>query len=1439
MTYDISADAPLFWFKMDQTSGTTLTNSGSTPTSSNTIGSGITINQPGISGRCITSNGSATSYVDTPLSNSFMLDKIFSVEAWVKTTSNNHTVCGFPNGTVWWLYLNTTGNILFHVGGSTSGLDATSTSTINDGNWHHIVGVCNTSGSLTTLTIYVDGTAQASTTATNIGTVSGTGNFRISEASATYSWVGSLDEIAVYDSVLSPTSVTSHYNAGMGIVVPVNATVTPPATTVSIAAPVAVATGTNGSLTAAQDFSAMSAGITPTGWSGGIINSGAANTYPATKYLGMPGLGSDISYTAWTATEGEVLLKYQRAVGSVAGTGVYITIGNCQLVENSQTGLLEIDQSGVGVVATSTTSLTSSLVMVWVRFKVSGLNVYAKHWLDGTTEPSWQSTGTRSIATPTGNIKLARTSDGAAWTTFFGAVNVGSLTVPTPASNVTNVAPAATVAVSAPNAVLTINASAVATPATISVNSVAPTVSSQGSILIVPDATTISVTAPGGFVADNTITAQAATVNVAAGQAAVFQLINASTTAPATTISIAAPAVTFDNQTNTTVTTTAGKVTVKGISLFSKTEDRWYQKVQVTTEAYDVWYLFDEHSGSTVIDEIGSAPSLTFDPDYPTSPVGHFYLNGKYSGGVELLKEGPYGRHAIGLNGSDAYVRLNYELNAPGTTAQEDNDGNSFEIAFATTSDGPLLSTYDGSARVEIINGKIVLIGNGHTYNTNVFVSDGAWHHLIGSTDSSHNTFIYLDGKVIFRRVQNDTGFDQRMRFIGTRPANYQRTFGNGDVLSTGLAVGYLEADICWFVGRADPINESLATELFYEFSLAIINHVTPALATVKGVGAARVKGNTKRMIVLYGLPYNVDANGNWYGADESVWSGMSVEAYNKGWTTPTPFKMGDFLCYPVHIYDGRLSAPGLIDNSTWEVNGQWYDNITGKPRFVNLQNDLAINIEDFDVITAINFPQDKDAEGTVGFFGENTNPFANVESAHEFLDIRQGLVNSILDANANGLQIWAGEPEFAKALGIIQGYVQHTGLLDVNMARQYSVGNADIKARQIDLSYFPNADGFAGVGGAGGGAGKSYGDEGQSIWKRRIVGTVTGLTDIPSWEMIDTINYAKWDYLSSHAFAFAAKYQEFTQLNVGDEIGMPIKLENIDFSSADVWSDGLADRNTNYPTIISALPDGIVGTVVAVEQANYWNKDVLTPNPWANNATTIAVEKGTTLNGRPTGARIFVELMDNGGATLNSVEIDSPETQTMMNGAVVSPDLRSNWSVDSRRIKETLSYYTWNKYNELGAIIAQDQVTTVDVGDATRNLLPHAGFQYRGLKWLLAEPQDDPGTARINVPAAKVNVSSVSPAVAAQRNTTVNASATRIFVQAIKPANIADPNATVIVFGPGEIRFNGLSTQTTIATNAATVTIVGVEPTVTGSGQDMVVYFEFYEPTVYLMEDM
>lgn len=222
MTYDsvILSDSPVLYYKMDETSGTVLTDSGSAADNL-TLGASTSFSQgalyvggqslKGIAGQWVGSNATA--------SPSSIIGPPITVETWIDYpgTSGNPYIFNYGNG-------GTRGYSIV-IGGTTLNSNGTRLVAVNWGwNWkaasttlspgiHHVVAVSASAGNWT---FYVDGTS--------IGSVSNSGSINALTSDAmnvcypnTGVCITRQAATAVYASALSAARVSAHYAAGTAV----------------------------------------------------------------------------------------------------------------------------------------------------------------------------------------------------------------------------------------------------------------------------------------------------------------------------------------------------------------------------------------------------------------------------------------------------------------------------------------------------------------------------------------------------------------------------------------------------------------------------------------------------------------------------------------------------------------------------------------------------------------------------------------------------------------------------------------------------------------------------------------------------------------------------------------------------------------------------------------------------------------------------------------------------------------------------------------------------------------------------------------------------------------------------------------------------------------------------------------------------------------------
>lgn len=214
----ITGSAPTGWWRLGEASGNFADSSGGGHTATAT-GGGFTYGVTGaLSGD---TDGAATfgtaSYATTTLTPTApQLAAGFSCEAWVKRASNpaaSAAIIGSASGGGGIIfYISTSGVLTFtyHSGGVAKSVIGTVN--VCDGNYHHVVGVWDT----TQLLVYVDGVLACTPVAVTSAPDAVASGLTLGACNDGTLKIGSasLDEAAFYETPLTPGMVDNHYRSG-------------------------------------------------------------------------------------------------------------------------------------------------------------------------------------------------------------------------------------------------------------------------------------------------------------------------------------------------------------------------------------------------------------------------------------------------------------------------------------------------------------------------------------------------------------------------------------------------------------------------------------------------------------------------------------------------------------------------------------------------------------------------------------------------------------------------------------------------------------------------------------------------------------------------------------------------------------------------------------------------------------------------------------------------------------------------------------------------------------------------------------------------------------------------------------------------------------------------------------------------------------------------
>lgn len=1423
MTYNstVLTDAPKHYVTFDQTG--TYTDSGSQNSSLTVFGSPVAAT--GISGKGLTYNGTTDYvYINSPFD--FGASSAFTFECWFKSTATTN----YPtfirrdgNGVAYLMRLNM-GKVEFYCG--TPGI--VSTNSYADGKWHHVVGVKN--GSSTTL--YVDGVSVGTGSAVTTAQNSGAQAIHVGENSGSEMFVGTLDEVAIYGTALSAAQVTAHYNAGTPSP---NVTVIPPAAAVSMAAPAPVVTAIDAYFT---HLVATKMSTTQDDSGNGTVYRWNTGIGPELRIL-LPDLSHPSGVTAKVSSS--QLSVYATPYGTTGSVTYQIyrytqVFGAGTKVATSITGT----HSGNGLSTIDITSLVQG-------------------WYDG----SYPNYGIALVATgSTGALKV--------YTSNMPYMDTHLAEIP-----VTNVS---------------------VTPATLSISIPAVTTSVSSNVTVMAPVSTMSLTSVDPNVTavapNTTVSATAAAMSIAAPDVLVFSPTNVTavvTGAGSMTIEGQDVAIDMDTQRTILVDNAMG-MTIRTVGILNTEQDRYFKAVRGTVDFDDVWLKLDEASGtvanhSTVPDANGAT----------------WNIDGTYYGNPLLDIEGPQLHKAVHFDGIDDSVGgLHGLYYKPSLHTFMDV---TVEFSIKTTQNNGTLIQGDGMQAVDGVNGQTFGTGypgseirlidgqlalyNGNT-NKNTWIvhrniADGQWHHIVVSLPSVstgtilpgtlrvHPYFVAIDGVVEWTR------FNAQINGAAFLPSN---------------AMVGIEGDFSNLVVRTNyAVSPDTATKLYYEWSNTTLAQAGAMSASINAVNPAKAGGNVKKMMALYGLPlwYGTMGTRDGFGNYYSVFAGFYIfndqfeiptENGTKSWAglpyvsasnvfpmryvKPKPFMINEYMVYPVAIMKqpgatGPYSADGMENgNNIDPVDGIYYDDRTGLPRFVDINEDLAVDVTDYDILTVVNYPATTpedpiDGGGSSDFLREPRQHSMGL-SKSEWQSARDKLRDSILDAAYRGVNLWIAEPEMATHLGFIQGYVKHDPASRIEFGGPGGVdptGFTNVQGLKVDQAHMTSPDAAARLAtGLRQGVGQ-YNFTWQANAKRKIVNVETGLTDLPSWELSEMIHYNRTNAFDVYNDVVAYDVMDRTNgLQVGD-LPLMSMLENnqASSSSADGFPGALqAPWSINSPRryIIAATPNGIAGKIISVEMDSYYGiNGVVVANPYKGYVYTIAAERGTIVNGRAIAGRAFIEFMS--AEWNNYVTVDFDE-RAWHGGTGPTP--QSTWDYDTRRQREFITTMTMTTYSIFGLTFSGFQkenvsinkedfpILTVDTSGNTFENRPHVSMQARGLHWLSLVEKPNNGDAKVFVGAANVAIEVKAPVATPSRNNVITVPAARMDIEARTPQNYRGGDVIERVL-PAEMFIQSGGLGKVIGVTPATIEISAPPVIARGGGDTVFVYMDAdISITLFMKED-
>ena len=213
----ILGDSPLGYWHLDETSGTSFSDSSGNGKTFNEQGTGMTLGVTGAINSSPSSTAVDMNATDCIKATQSQLGNTFTIEFWVmihSTSGTGYVYSQSGTGSNPAVKVNAAGAglISLHPGSSGASI-AQTTNALSTNVWHYVVITHDSSHSH----IYVDGTEDTNEVGSNTwGTAGGGNTFWGCNPNGSSAYInGALDEVTYYTSALTSTQVTNHYDAAV------------------------------------------------------------------------------------------------------------------------------------------------------------------------------------------------------------------------------------------------------------------------------------------------------------------------------------------------------------------------------------------------------------------------------------------------------------------------------------------------------------------------------------------------------------------------------------------------------------------------------------------------------------------------------------------------------------------------------------------------------------------------------------------------------------------------------------------------------------------------------------------------------------------------------------------------------------------------------------------------------------------------------------------------------------------------------------------------------------------------------------------------------------------------------------------------------------------------------------------------------------------------
>ena len=219
----ILADVPNIYYRLGESAGTTATDSSGNGNNGTYSASGVTYGVAGAivndANTAITLDGAAGSVQETSGAGVPTGFANRSVEAWFKTTSATDmpiVAYGTPGVANQYFGVYVNGTAIEVKTGAGTTITFPGSASLANGAWHHLVVTYDSGAGVGNLKVYIDGNNFGTQTPnpTTFNTTLDAAGLEIGKDETPAFFNGSLDEVAIYSTVLATYQISNHYKAG-------------------------------------------------------------------------------------------------------------------------------------------------------------------------------------------------------------------------------------------------------------------------------------------------------------------------------------------------------------------------------------------------------------------------------------------------------------------------------------------------------------------------------------------------------------------------------------------------------------------------------------------------------------------------------------------------------------------------------------------------------------------------------------------------------------------------------------------------------------------------------------------------------------------------------------------------------------------------------------------------------------------------------------------------------------------------------------------------------------------------------------------------------------------------------------------------------------------------------------------------------------------------